>query len=130
MERNASESSISGMPIPFVPILKCLVYSYILTAILLLGLAGILYKFSLSESTVSIAIIAVYVLATFFAGFVAGKQLKSRKFLWGLLLGGLYFLVLVAMSMGANHGMIDFGNSFMTTCVLCLCGGMIGGMLS
>lgn len=130
MEKNISGSSFSSMPIPFSTIFKCLVCSYILTAILLLGLAGLLYKFSLSESTVSIAIIVIYVLATFSAGFIAGKQLKSKKFMWGLLLGGLYFLVLVIISLGANQGIIDFAGSFMTTCVLCLCGGMIGGMVS
>lgn len=130
MEKNISGTPFSGAEIPFFTIFKCLVCSYILTAILLLGLAGLLYKFSLSESTVSIAIIVVYVLATFFAGFIAGKQLKSKKFIWGLLLGGLYFLVLVIISLGANQGIIDFADSFMTTCVLCLCGGMIGGMVS
>lgn len=124
------EGNLTEKEIPIVPILKCLVFSYILTAILLLGLAGMLYKLSLSESTVSIAIIAVYVFSTFFAGFAAGKTMQTKKFLWGLLLGGLYFLVLVVVSLGAGHGADTFSNSFLTTCVLCLCGGMIGGMVS
>ena len=45
-------------------------------------------------------------------------------------MGGLYFLVLLAVSLMVNGNVGDLGNSFLTTMVLCAGGGMLGGMLS
>ena len=56
--------------VPVLFLLKSLLFSYILTAICLLIMAFLLYKFGLTEKVVSIAIIVIYVAATFFAGFV------------------------------------------------------------
>lgn len=125
MERGTVEKDI-----PVLFLLKSLLFSYILTAACLLLLAFLLYKLGLTEKVVSIAIIVIYVIATFFAGFVTGKKMQNRKFLWGLLMGGLYFLVLLVVSLLANGNMGEIGNSFFTTMILCAAGGMLGGMLS
>ena len=117
-----------GFPIFFL--LKTLLFSYILTGILLAVLAFLLYRLRLGEQAVAIAIIVIYVAATLFGGFVAGKRLKSRKFLWGLLVGAAYFVVLTLVSLAAGRGAIQLGNTFITTLVLCAGGGMLGGMLS
>lgn len=116
--------------VPVLFFLKSLLFAYILTAALLALLALLLYKMGLSASIVSIAIIAIYVIATFFAGFLAGKRMQSRKFLWGLVMGGLYFLVLAVISFAVNRSVGAVGSSFLTTMVLCAGGGMLGGMIS
>ena len=111
-------------------ILKSLLISYLFTAGLLLLLALLLYRFSLSERIVSLCITGIYILVTFLAGFLAGKKEGSRKFLWGLLMGCLYFLVLTAVSLVVNHGFSGLSGSFFTVLVLCAGSGMLGGMLS
>lgn len=111
-------------------VLKGLLFSYILTAGLLVLLALALYKIGLGEGTVAIAIVAIYVLATFFAGFMAGKRMGSRKFLWGLLMGTAYFLILAMVSLVAKGAEDALADSFLTTLLLCAGGGMLGGMLS
>ena len=111
-------------------ILKCLLLSYLLTTGLLLLLALLLYRFELTEKVVSVCIIGIYILVTFLAGFLAGKREGSRKFLWGLLLGGLYFLILIVISLTVNQGMGDVGGTFFTVLILCCGSGMLGGMLS
>ncbi len=116
--------------IPVLFLLKSLLFSYILTGGLLLLLALLLYKVGLSQKMVSICIIVIYVLATFFAGFITGKKLKSRKFLWGALMGVAYFLVLVVVSLAVNRQPGVLADSLFTTLVLCGGGGMLGGMLS
>lgn len=116
--------------VPVLFLLKSLLLSYILTAALLLLLAFLLYKLGLTEKIVSIAIIVIYVIATFFAGFVTGKKLQNKKFLWGLMMGVAYFLVLVVVSLIMNHSAGHMGDSFLTTLILCGGGGMLGGMLS
>ena len=120
-------ASTKGIPAFFL--LKCLLFSYIFTALLLLLLAFLLFKLGLSEEIVSIAIIGIYVVSTFFGGFIAGKKLQSRKFVWGLLIGCAYFGVLAAVSILVNQPVSELGDSVLTTFILCGAGGMLGGML-
>ncbi len=111
-------------------VLKCLLFSYLLTTGLLLFLALMLYRFQLSEKIVSIGIIAIYIIVTFLAGFIAGKREGSRKFMWGLLVGAMYFIILLLISLGVNHGLQDVSTNFFTTLLLCAGSGMLGGMVS
>lgn len=111
-------------------VLKSLLVSYLLTAGLLLLLALFLYKFSLTEKIVSLCITGIYILVTFLAGFLAGKREGSKKFLWGLMMGCLYFIILTLVSLIVNHGMGELSPGFFTTLVLCAGSGMLGGMLS
>ena len=123
MERGSMEKKA-----PVIFLLKCLLFSYIVTAALLLLLAFLLFKLGLTEKIVSIAIIAIYVAATFLAGFLTGKRMGSRRFFMGYVY--LFFLVLVAISLAVNHSVKELTDSFLTTMVLCAGGGMLGGMLS
>lgn len=111
-------------------IIKCMLGAYILTAGLLLLLAFMLYRFGLSEKVVSICIIAVYIIVTFLAGLLAGKREGRKKFLWGLVMGALYFSILVAVSLVVNRGLEDVAGNLMTVFFLCAGSGMLGGMIS
>ncbi len=111
-------------------LLKCLLFAYLATAGLLLLLALLLYRFNLSENTVSFGVIAIYVVVTFLAGLWTGKRMKTRKFIWGLLIGCLYFIVLVLVSLAVNHGLSDVASNFVTVLLLCAGSGMMGGMVS
>lgn len=111
-------------------ILKSLLISYLLTAGLLLLLALLLYRFSLTEKIVSACITGIYIIVTFLAGFLAGKREGTRKFLWGLMMGCLYFLVLTLVSLIVNHSISGISASFFTVLALCTASGMLGGMLS
>ncbi len=109
--------------------LKCLLFSYILTVGLLLFLALFLYRFGLSEKTVSIAIIFIYIAASLFAGFLSGKKMGTRKFLWGLLAGVLYFTILLCVSLAIDHGAAGISGNLVTVFLICGGSGMLGGML-
>lgn len=110
--------------------LKCLLVSYILTVGLLLFLALLLYRFGLAEKTVSVAIILIYIAASLFAGFLSGKKMKTRKFLWGLLAGTMYFSILLMVSVLLNHGAVGISGNPFTVFLICGGSGMLGGMLS
>lgn len=107
-----------------------LVFAYVITGGLLLGLAFLLYKFRLDEKVINMAVIVIYVLVTFLTGFLAGKKLKVRKFLWGFLLGAGYFLILAVVSLVVGQQETVMGKHLLTTFLLCAGGGMLGGMLS
>ena len=81
-------------------VLKGLLVSYVVTGVLLLLLAMALYRLELNEKSVSAAVIVIYVLSTLVGGIVIGKLAKVRRFLWGLLLGGSYFTLLMLITLG------------------------------
>lgn len=110
--------------------LKALLCAYIVTGIMLLALTLLLYKLGLSEGNVNAGIILTYVLSTFSGGFVAGKLMKVKKFLWGLLAGILYFVLLLLISVGVYHSLQGAVANVLTTLALCAGGGMLGGMVS
>ncbi len=111
-------------------LLKLLAFSYIITAVFLLILSMLLYKFRLSETIINIGIVVIYIAATFLTGFLAGKKTGTKKYLWGLFLGAGYFLILTLISLIINHGISDFSGNFLSTLFLCIGSGMLGGMLS
>ena len=113
-----------------VRILKALLCAYIVTGIMLLILTILLYKAGLSEENVNAGIILTYVISTFAGGFVMGKLTGTKKFLWGLLLGGLYFVLLLLISLGVYHTLQAEITNLLTTFLLCAGGGMLGGMVS
>lgn len=111
-------------------LLKLLAFSYVLTAVFLLILSMLLYKFRLSETIINVGIVIIYIAATFLTGFLAGKKIGTKKYLWGLCLGAGYFLILTLISLIINHGINDFSGNFLSTLFLCVGSGMLGGMLS
>ena len=108
---------------------KLLLYCSILTGLLLLILAFLLYQFGWGEKAVSISVVLIYVLVTAFGGWMSGNKMEKRKFLWGLLAGCLYYALLAIVSAFAG-GHEEGSKFFLTTFVLCAAGGMLGGMFS
>lgn len=115
---------------PITTIIKCLIAAYLLTGILLLALAFLLYKISLSEKIVTIAIIVIYAAVTFVTGMLVGKLLSTRKFLWGLVTGAAYFVILLVLSLVMSKTPGQLPENVLTTFLLCAGGGMLGGMVS
>ena len=119
-----------GMEKKAVDILKALLCAYVMTGILLLILTVLLYKAGLSEENINAGIILTYVISTFSGGFVIGKLAGVKKFLWGLLLGIMYVVLLLLISLGIYHSLQSDMMNLVTTFLLCAGGGMLGGMVS
>ena len=71
-------------------VLKGLIISYLITIILLFAVAVVVYKVGISDTVLSGLITAVYIFATFLGGFVTGKKVQEKKFVWGALFGFTY----------------------------------------
>lgn len=110
--------------------LKALLTSYVITAAALLILALLLYQFDLDEQKVTMGILVIYVLSTFVGGWILGKLVGERRFFWGLMLGFVYFGLLLAVSAAVNHSLQSSGMNIFTILLLCTGGGMLGGMVS
>lgn len=113
-----------------VRVIKSLVISYFVTGGFLLILALLLYRFQLSERIVSIAIIVIYVGASFLAGIYNGKYMERRRFLWGALSGSVYFLILLGISFVVDKEQENLVQQGLTVFMLCAGGGMLGGMVA
>lgn len=111
-------------------IIKILLVMYGMTVICLLMLTVMLGKLGLSEGVVSVGIIVIYILSGFIGGFMGGRTLNGKKFLRGAEMGFCYLLILVIGSAVLHKGINIELSRFVTTLVLCIGSGGIGGMVS
>ena len=125
--RNEKKNGITVMGV-------ALLVMYLISGILLLLLAALLYRFELSEGTVKVGIVAIYIVSGFVGGFLIGKQMQDKKYLWGLLTGSCYFLLLFILSLFFKKGVGDVVEfdavRILTTMILCAASSMAGGMVS
>jgi len=121
----AAKNKANGMKL-----MKSLLASYIVTGFLLLIVAMLLFKMNLSEGKVNIGILATYILSSFTGGFIIGKSTQTKKFIWGIILGAVYFLVLTLISLMVNKEIQNESAHIVTTLIMCVGSGMLGGMLS
>lgn len=110
--------------------IKSLLASYIVTGILLLVLTFFMYKFELNEKIVSAAIVGIYVVSTLIGGMIIGKLTKSKRYLWGMVLGIIYYVLLLLITLGVYRTLNGDSVSIVTSLILCAGGGMTGGMIS
>lgn len=111
-------------------ILKALLASYIITGLLLLALSYVAFKLEMDEQMVVGIIVTIYVISTFTGGFIIGKLTKVKKYVWGTLVGAIYYGLLLAISYGVYR---EFGSdawNIFTTMALCIGGGTFGGMIA
>ena len=111
-------------------IIRTLIISFFLSLLMLTGLSFLLYRFRLAESQITIGIYAIYLVSCLSGGFLIGLSMKSRRLLWGILIGGLYFLFLFAMSVLSEQGISSDISQILTILLFCIGGGAVGGILS
>ena len=103
---------------------------FVISGLLLLILAAILYKAEPGEAVIRIGVIVIYIISGFVGGLLAGKIMREQKFLWGLAAGVLYFIILFLASAIAEGGFDMEPAKVLTTLILCCASGMAGGMVS
>jgi putative membrane protein (TIGR04086 family) len=114
----------------WIKVVLALIFMVLVTALLLPAAAAIVYFRELSPETAHIMISAIYAIVGLGGGFFAGKMMRMRKFLWGILSGLAYFACLVLVSLAVNGGTIEDVVQLLITFVLVVASSMIGGMLS
>lgn len=111
-------------------IVKALLLAYVITGVLLLFLAFLLYKMGLGESQVNLGIMIIYIISCLAGGFYMGKKMKMQRFLWGMGLGAGYAFFLMAVTFLTERPIKADMKEILLLYVLCLLGGALGGMLS
>lgn len=118
------------MSAKMVDIIKVVLITYVITGILLVLLAFGLYKMQLSKSQINIGIIIIYAISTIAGGYIIGKKKMHKRLLWGLVIGLTYFLVLSLISFIVSKGIYANGASAVRAAVVCILGGIAGGVIS
>ncbi len=124
MERQGKKESM------VIPVMVVLVTMYIVTGIMLLLLAFLMYRMELSEPVTNGAIIAIYIISGFLGGFLIGKKVGVKKYLWGFLVGALYYGVLFLVGLLLHQSVDVDAVHLISTMVLCLLSATAGGMIS
>jgi putative membrane protein (TIGR04086 family) len=87
-------------------------------------------KLDLTSAIISGGVIFAYIVSSFIGGFFVGKKVEQKKFLWGLMMGVIYFVVLMLISLLMNRTTpLQLGN-LLTVFIISSLGGMLGGMIS
>jgi len=116
---------------PLVAVLLGLVTAVFVTILLLLLLTVLIYNTDMSGTVSGIMMVAIYVLGPFAGAFVLGKIMKKKRFLWGMLLGVVYFALFVLLSvLTAEEGAIPGIREYLQVLLAVLPGGILGGMFS
>lgn len=111
-------------------LLKAIFVSYFISAIIVCVLALLMYKMDFSGGALTVGVIITYIISCFCGGFVTGKMVDKKQFMWGALLGLLYFLLLISISALFQKDIFDQMSSIITVFFMCTLGGMVGGMVS
>ena len=103
--------------------------SFVLTALLLVVVAFVLYQTKASVEHIGGAILLVYAVAAFVGGMIFSAQKDSRHYLMGGLFGLAYFGVVYGVSAVWNKSLSTMFPAMLTTLLVCVLAGMLGGML-
>ena len=113
-----------------IRVCKALILSYLVMLVTMLLTAVVLWKFDLGQGMLKAAVIVLYVLSAAAGGIYIGKMQKEKKFLWGLLTGCLFFLVLFILTMLSGESGGKIGMNFVSAFLICTLSGTLGGMLA
>lgn len=109
---------------------KSLIIAYIVTFILLLVFAMIMFYGNIPDKVVSFLVIVTYFISSLLGGLNMGKSVENRRFIWGMFLGILYFCIIIIISLIGNNNSQEVDSSKIIGMIISCIGGMLGGMIS
>lgn len=111
-------------------LLQGLVLAGVISMAVLLILAFVMLKLQPDTGKIEVGIMVIYGLSCFFGGWYSGRKMGRRKYLWGLAVGLLYFVLLFAVSGMSDKELQPELVHSLTALALCSVGGMLGGMVA
>jgi len=103
---------------------------FVLSAVLLAVMSVVIWKTNAGAGAVSGCVIAVYIISNFIGGFMAGRKAGKHKFLWGIAVSAVYFIVLVLAGVWFMGSQPGADPEIVTGALACIISGMFGGMLA
>ncbi len=111
-------------------VVKATIAVAIVTVILLLIMVFMLFKFNLSDGFIMVGIYITYVVSCFVGGLIIGKVRGEKKYLWGMIVGLVFFVTLSLISLIVTGELYGSGMKAIGALVACVLGGTVGGMIA
>jgi len=119
----------ASMETKVLNVLKAILISYIVSAILLVVLAFIMYKTGLGKTQVEIGVKVIYTISSFAAGLVIALKEKRRRLFWGMAMGVAYMMIIIVVSLIVNKGILVNIIDIAINLGICIIGGGLGALL-
>ncbi|MBQ3546575.1 MAG: TIGR04086 family membrane protein [Lachnospiraceae bacterium] len=111
-------------------IVAMLISMCLATIVSILLLSYIFFKMEISEDKIIIGTLIIYFISCFIGGFIYGKIKEKNKYIHGMSIGAIYFVVLLLISVAFSKDFSLISVKTLYSGLTCILGGMLGGMLS
>lgn len=111
-------------------IIKALILAFFVTAVLIVVFAFVMFKLRINEDIIAAGVTLIYIISCALGGLYIGKAMKEKKFMWGFLVGLIYMIILVVVSVIISGGVNILSAQGLSLFLLCAGGGTLGGMLA
>jgi putative membrane protein (TIGR04086 family) len=101
---------------------------YAITCIIFLAYSMLITYTSLSEDNMSLVVAGVTLVSVIVAGFDAARGADNKGWLWGILAGLVYAVILLIIMALVLRG-LTFDSHIVTILVLSIAGGGLGGVI-
>ena len=116
--------------ISIIDIPIALLVGFSVTGVGVFVLALSLLGLSISEEMVDGGILIIYILSCFMAGRIMGKKRRTKRFLWGVCIGMMYYSVLFSASFLLGDSLECVISDVVTSVVICIGSAILGEMIS
>ncbi|MCL2592676.1 MAG: TIGR04086 family membrane protein [Defluviitaleaceae bacterium] len=119
--KNEQKSQVSNL-------ITGILIAYAITAVVFIGYAMLLTYTNMTENNISLIVTITSIAAAIVAGFDAAKGAKNRGWLWGMIAGVFYALILICIMIWIQRA-ATFDSRTLTLIVLSIASGGLGGVL-
>ena len=103
---------------------------YIISALVLCIASAIIWKTKASVGAVSLSVVLAYILSNFIGGFHTGKKAQKHRFLWGMAVSAIYFVIIVLIGVWFMDSKVSVNTHLVGNALICIVSGMFGGMFA
>lgn len=111
-----------------IALISGILIAYAVTCLIFITYAILLTYTSMSDSNTSLVVTITGIVSVAFAGFDAAKGAKNKGWLWGIVAGAIYGIILLCIGAWISKDM-TFDTRSVTMMVLCIAGGGLGGVI-
>ena len=102
--------------------------AYAITCIIMIGYAMLITYSTFTGERLPFVVTVTALVSVIVAGFDAAKGADSRGWMWGIIAGALYAVILVAIGIWVMHG-LQIDSRTITMVILSIAGGGLGGVI-
>jgi putative membrane protein (TIGR04086 family) len=112
----------------FNALISGVLIGYAITCLVIITYALLITYSSLTGQNLPLVVTITSLLSVIVAGFDAAKGAKNRGWIWGIIAGIIYAIILVSLGIWINKGFV-IDSRTITLVILCIAGGGLGGVM-